>query len=135
MELSEYLNRIKTHPDFGRAFVHCRYIPPVEPHYGSDTDMSPELSRILKKNGISDLYIHQTRAIEHIRHDENVIISTPTASGKSLIYNLAVLKTLMKKKNQKPLYVFPLKALEQDQLKNLSNLLNEIKGREISAEK
>ena len=134
MELSEYLNRIKAHPDFGRAFVHCRYIPPVEPHYGSDTGMSPELSRILKKNGITDLYTHQARAIEHIRYGENVIISTPTASGKSLIYNLTVLETLINNKDAKALYVFPLKALEQDQLKNLSNLLNQLKGREISAE-
>ena len=62
-----------------------------------------------------------------------MIISTPTASGKSLIYNLIVLEALLKDKSSKALYIFPLKALEQDQLKNLSTFLREIKGRKISA--
>jgi len=134
MELSQYLNKIKNHPDFGRAFVHCRYIPPIEPRYGPDPAMNLELTQILRKNGISDLYTHQAEAIEHIRLGENVIISTPTASGKSLIYNLAVLETLLNNEKAKALYIFPLKALEQDQLKNLSTFLKEVKGREISAD-
>jgi DEAD/DEAH box helicase domain-containing protein len=134
MELSQYLNKIKNHPDFGRAFVHCRYIPPVEPRYEPDPGMNLELSKILRENGISDLYTHQAEAIEHIRHGENVIISTPTASGKSLIYNLAVLETLLNNEKAKALYIFPLKALEQDQLKTLSTFLKEVKGREISAD-
>jgi DEAD/DEAH box helicase domain-containing protein len=134
MELSQYLNKIKSHPDFGRAFVHCRYIPPIEPRYGPDSGMDMELSQILRENGISNLYTHQAEAIEHIRRGENVIISTPTASGKSLIYNLAVLEALLNNEKVKALYIFPLKALEQDQIKTLSTFLKDVKGRKISAD-
>jgi len=134
MELSQYIHKIKNHHDFGRAFVHSRYIPPVEARYGPDPSLNLELAHIIRENGISDLYTHQVDAIEQIRRGENVIISTPTASGKSLIYNIAVLEALLNNEKAKALYIFPLKALEQDQLKNLSTLLNQIHGREISAD-
>ena len=134
MKLSQYLHSIENHPDFGRAFVHYRHIPPVEARYGPDPGLKDELSRLLNKNGITRLYTHQCEAINHIRHGENVIISTPTASGKSMIYNLAVLERILNNKKTKALYIFPLKALEQDQLKNLSILLRGIEGRKISAD-
>ncbi|MDB9822179.1 DEAD/DEAH box helicase [Deltaproteobacteria bacterium] len=134
IELSQYLHNIKDHPEFGRAFVHYRYIPPVEAQYGPRPRLNRELSRILEDNGISNLYNHQVDAIEEIRRGENIIISTPTASGKSLIYNLSVLETLLSDEKAKALYVFPLKALEQDQLKNLSAFLKEIREKKISAD-
>ena len=134
MELSQYAHKIENHLDFGPAFVHCRYIPPVEARYGPAPSLNPELAHIIRENGISDLYTHQVDAIEQIRHGANVIISTPTASGKSLIYNIAVLEALLNNEKAKALYIFPLKALEQDQLKNLSTLLNQIHGKKISAD-
>jgi len=72
-------------------------------------------------------------AIKDIRQGANVLVATPTASGKSLIYNIAVLEGLLKNEKSKALYIFPLKALEQDQLKNLSILIKGIKERKISA--
>ena len=71
--------------------------------------------------------------MRHIRQGANVLVSTPTASGKSLIYNLAVLEETRRNPQAKALYVFPLKALEQDQLKSLSVLLEGYKERKISA--
>jgi len=118
VKLSEYVNIIKNDPEFGPAFVHHRYLHPREAIYGSDPGVNTEISKVLQKIGINKLYRHQVDAIEHIRQGKNVLIATPTASGKSLIYNLTVLEALLKDESSKALYIFPLKALEQDQLLN-----------------
>ena len=102
-------------------------------HMGAEYDLDPELSGILREMGIDRLYSHQSEALDLIRRGENVIIATPTASGKSMIFNLAVLERIMADKKAKALYLFPLKALEQDQLKTLSAFIKGIKGRKISA--
>ena len=133
MELSEYINKLKNHMDFGSAFIHHRHIPPLDATYGSEYDLDPELSGMLREMGIGRLYSHQSEALDLIRRGENVIIATPTASGKSMIFNLAVLERIMADKKAKALYLFPLKALEQDQLKTLSAFIKGIKGRKISA--
>ncbi|MBW1914463.1 MAG: DEAD/DEAH box helicase [Deltaproteobacteria bacterium] len=132
MNLTDLLNSIKNHPDFGPSHVYHRYIPPNDAKYGPDPDINPCLMKILKQDGIDKFYSHQTEAMNHINQGENVIIATPTASGKSMIYNLTVLNTILKNKTAKALYIFPLKALEQDQLKTLSSLTKKINEREIS---
>ena len=132
IKFSEYLDFIKNHPDFGQAYVYHRYLPPNDAEYGPDLDVHPELLKTLKKGGMHNLYIHQTKAIKFIRQGENVIIATPTASGKSLIYNLTVLEAILTNNRTKALYIFPLKALEQDQLKNLKTFLKNIRGKRIS---
>ena len=131
--LSEFIYKIKDHPDFGPAFIHSRHMEPVEACYGRGPVLPEELNRILLKNNISNLYTHQSEAIEHIRNRQNVIIATPTASGKSIIYNLSVMETLLNNEHAKALYIFPLKALEQDQMKNLSLYIKKIKSRKIKA--
>jgi DEAD/DEAH box helicase domain-containing protein len=75
--------------------------------------------------GIHPLYRHQAEALEGIRREENVLVATPTASGKSLIYNLAFLEALKRDPEARGLYLFPLKALEQDQLKAFETLSRE----------
>ncbi|OCC15300.1 Helicase domain protein [Dissulfuribacter thermophilus] len=82
----------------------------------------PEIKFILEQNGIYSLYSHQLEAINEIINGKNVIISTPTASGKSLIYNIPVIQSFLENKGTKALYLFPLKALQQDQLKHLTIL-------------
>lgn len=134
INLSDFIYKIRKHPDFGQTFVHLKHIPAVNASYGEAADIPEELSSILLKNKIDKLYSHQVEAIKKIRNNENVIISTPTASGKSLIYNLAILERLIKDEKSKALYIFPLKALEQDQLKTLASYLKEIKSRKITAD-
>jgi len=134
IDLYDFIYKIRSHPDFGQTFVHLKHIQAVEAAYGNALDLPEELSSILSKNKIDKLYCHQTEAIEKIRNNENVIISTPTASGKSLIYNLAILERLLSNERSKALYIFPLKALEQDQLKNLASYLKNIKSRKITAD-
>jgi DEAD/DEAH box helicase domain-containing protein len=133
LELSEYVNIIKGHPEFGEAYTYHRYLPPIEAVHGPDLDLPAEIFRILRHLGIEKFYKHQVDAIRHIRRGENVLVATPTASGKSLIYNVSVLEGLLKNEKTKALYLFPLKALEQDQLKNLSILIEKIKTKKIQA--
>jgi DEAD/DEAH box helicase domain-containing protein len=134
VDLEDYINFIKNHMDFGPSFVHHRYLPPIEAIYGPDPALPNELFSLPQNLGIKGFYKHQVDALRRIRQGAHVLVATPTASGKSLIYNLAVLEAVLKNKDSKALYIFPLKALEQDQLKGLSLFTREIKGKKISAQ-
>jgi DEAD/DEAH box helicase domain-containing protein len=113
--------------------VYQRYVPPIEPEWEEDSLLPLEIRTLLPYLGIRSLFTHQAKALRLIREGANVLVATPTASGKSLIYNLAVLEELFRNPEAKALYLFPLKALEQDQLKSLSLLLDGYKGRKITA--
>ncbi len=78
--------------------------------------------RALKENQIEKLYSHQHSAIEKVLNKENVVVVTPTASGKTLCYNIPVLDAIKKDSNSRAIYLFPTKALSQDQYKELYNL-------------
>ena len=71
---------------------------------------------LLARQGISRLYAHQARAVDQARAGRHVVVATPTASGKSLVYNLPVLESFLINPDSRALYLFPLKALAQDQL-------------------
>jgi DEAD/DEAH box helicase domain-containing protein len=82
-----------------------------------------EIQKLLCQTGIDKLYKHQAQAIDHIRAGHHIVCATPTASGKTLIYNLPVLEKIQQNHNIRALYLFPLKALAQDQLKNFNELV------------
>lgn len=134
MNLSDYIEIIKKQTDFRDLFVYHRYLSHRDPDYGTQPVLNDVLAGAMDVLGFDRLYQHQTAALNHIRQGENVMIATPTASGKSLIYNLAVLENILSDESAKALYLFPLKALAQDQMKNLSKWLNQIKTPKISAE-
>jgi len=134
VKLTKYVNIIKKDPEFGPACVYHRYLPPRKAVYGSDPDLPIEIVHVLRRLGTEKLFKHQADALKRLRAGKNVLVATPTASGKSLVYNIAVLEELLKDEKTKALYIFPLKALEQDQLKNLSILIKGIKERKISAD-
>ncbi|PKN63608.1 MAG: DEAD/DEAH box helicase [Deltaproteobacteria bacterium HGW-Deltaproteobacteria-15] len=133
MELSDLIRVFKEDREIGPASVYYRYVPPIEAECEKNPPVSEGILSILPNIGISRLFTHQSAALRLIRKGANVLVSTPTSSGKSLIYNLAVLEELLKNPQARALYVFPLKALEQDQLKNLTALLDGYKGRKITA--
>lgn len=122
MELSEFIAKVKEHPEFGPGCVYHHYERPRRGEY-HDIRLESSIKALLNKLGISRLYSHQAEAINLIEQGKSVIISTPTASGKSLIYNISILKRLIRNPNSKAIYVFPLKALEQDQLKVLQTIM------------
>jgi len=134
MELSQYIETIKAHSEFRDAVVHHRYLPSRQPVYGPPLSFHADILNTMKHLGLDQLYCHQVEAINHLRQGANVLVATPTASGKSLIYNLTVLEEILRNRESRALYVFPLKALEQDQLKNLQVWLEGVSGSGISAE-
>jgi len=85
-------------------------------------DLRPELVTALAGRGIHRLYTHQADAYSAVRRGRHLVVVTPTASGKTLCYNLPVLQRLLESPEKRALYLFPTKALAQDQLAELSAL-------------
>ena len=85
-------------------------------------DLRPELAAALARRGIERLYSHQAEAFEAVRSGRHLVVVTPTASGKTLCYNLPVLQRLLESPERRALYVYPTKALAQDQLAELGAL-------------
>lgn len=85
--------------------------------------LAPELAQALASRGISALYRHQRRAFELARARRDLVVVTPTASGKTLCYNLPVLQTLLEEPEGRALYLFPTKALSQDQQSALNDVM------------
>jgi DEAD/DEAH box helicase domain-containing protein len=88
--------------------------------------LDTRLGAALRARGITELYSHQARAWELVQDGENVVVVTPTASGKTLCYNLPVLQALLQQPDARVLYLFPTKALAQDQLAELEQLAKEL---------
>ena len=94
--------------------------------------VNPILRRALADRGIGQLYSHQAEAFEAIEQGQNVVVVTPTASGKTLCYNLPVLNLLLADPGARAMYLFPTKALAEDQLHELQTAIDEM-GSEIRA--
>jgi DEAD/DEAH box helicase domain-containing protein len=89
-------------------------------------DLDGRLAAILRQRGIEQLYRHQAAAIESTLAGRNVVITTPTASGKTLCYNAPVLHTILRDPAARALYLFPTKALAQDQLAELHDISDQL---------
>jgi len=123
MTVTEFIRKIENDPDYAGQVSHVESLPAREAVYGRLDDPLPEALRdALGQAGIESLYSHQVSAIERIRGGENVVIVTGTASGKTLCYNVPVIETLLADPSAKALYLFPTKALAQDQRRGLSRL-------------
>ncbi|MBM3751334.1 MAG: DEAD/DEAH box helicase [Acidimicrobiia bacterium] len=100
-----------------------RRLDPVEARYAPFPDsLDPRLIAAFRKRGIDQLYSHQAEAIAHATAGRNVVTVTPTASGKTLCYNAPVIDAILKDSSTRALYLFPTKALAQDQLAELHQL-------------
>jgi DEAD/DEAH box helicase domain-containing protein len=128
MVLSAFVEHIKHSEELGPQIVYHRYLPGQEPRYGICRGISSRTTRLLEKSRIAKLYTHQVEAIEKVKEGKDILVATPTASGKSLIYNIPVLEAMLHNPQTRALYIFPLKALEQDQLKNLLDLISGLPG-------
>lgn len=100
---------------------------PAQTHPLPD-DLPAPVKQALIAAGIHSIYSHQLEAWTHARSGENIILSTGTASGKTLAYNLPVLASLLQDSNARALYLFPTKALAQDQLSVISNQLSVLRS-------
>src|SRR5262245_28813644 len=98
-------------------------LAPVEAQYAPFPDsIDTRLKGALHARGIEQVYTHQAEAIAHALDGRHVVTVTPTASGKTLCYNVPVLNSILTDNSSRALYLFPTKALAQDQLAELHQL-------------
>lgn len=95
----------------------------------ADVDLRSDLRSALRRLGVEQVYSHQAEVLRQVRAGRNVVVATPTASGKTLCFNLPVVESVLATRQSSDvyaLYLFPLKALEHDQLKSLHRLRDAI---------
>jgi DEAD/DEAH box helicase domain-containing protein len=118
----EYIQSLKKSDRLGSQVTACDF-QPSRPGERCDfpEGLSTSVRRIFSQLGINKLYSHQLDAVNAVLRGEHAVISTPTASGKSLIYNLSFFEQFSKDPNSRAFYVFPLKALTWDQFKGFND--------------
>ena len=121
-ELTALLGELEKDPAFLSCVTRWERLPPREGRYSPfPEDLHPRLKTALSSKGIGRLYVHQAKAFEAVRQGKNVVVVTPTASGKTLCYNLPVLQSILENPEKRALYLFPTKALSQDQQSDLND--------------
>jgi DEAD/DEAH box helicase domain-containing protein len=131
--MSQALEKILSSPDFAPNIVVEKLLPATEGSFVPfPPDLDPRIAEALRNRGVSQLYTHQREVWENIKGKgsggiqgsaRNTVVVTPTASGKTLCYNLPVLDTLLDDEKARALYLFPTKALSQDQQSELNELV------------
>ncbi len=125
MNLPQILEQLKNDPRFMANVTAWRMLRPQEARFADfPASMNPSLRKALEQRGIRRPYCHQAEAISRILDNKDVVIVTPTASGKTLCYNVPVLNTVLKNPEARALYLFPTKALSQDQVTELHGLVS-----------
>jgi DEAD/DEAH box helicase domain-containing protein len=118
-----FLDRIVRSEKFGADVVHVASVPASAAAFADLAEpLVPPLARALCDLGIARPYAHQAEAIDRIREGQDVLTVTPTASGKSLIYLLPTFEAALTRPGTRALYLFPYKALAQDQLQGIQEL-------------
>jgi DEAD/DEAH box helicase domain-containing protein len=115
--VAEYLEALEASQSLGPLITGHVVLPDSPPRFAPLSRPWPRaLDGVLERRGIRGLYSHQAEGIDALRAGRNIIVSTPTASGKSLIYTLPVLEHFLRDPDSRALFLFPLKALARDQL-------------------
>src|SRR5512139_521734 len=129
MSLDALLLQLRADRAFMRDVVAWERVPARPGRYAPVTAaLDSHLSEVLQAHGIDQLYTHQAAAVEGVLRGEHVCVVTSTASGKTLCYSLPVLNALLRDPQATALYLFPTKALANDQLASLSELLRDLRG-------
>lgn len=127
MNLEQLLQRLKSEESFTRHVTRWQVIPP-EPAKNAPypANLDPRLVEVMRHRGIDDLYSHQAEAVELAAAGHSFVVPTPTASGKTLCYNLPVLNTILGDSQARALYLFPTKALSQDQMHEVHGIVSDL---------
>ncbi|HYV86369.1 MAG TPA: DEAD/DEAH box helicase [Patescibacteria group bacterium] len=121
--IAEFIARILQSERLGADVVHAAALEPQPASYAALADPLPDaLASALKDLGIARPYSHQAEAIDRVRRGEDVLVVTPTASGKSLVYLVPILEAALRRPGSRSLCLFPYKALAQDQLQGMVEL-------------
>jgi DEAD/DEAH box helicase domain-containing protein len=124
--LQDLLSQLKLSDEYQENIVHWETLEAKTAKTIDFPDsIHPSLKEALQNRGIHALYTHQREAYESVMMRKNIVAVTPTASGKTLCYNLPVLETIIENSNARALYIFPTKALAQDQKSEINELIQE----------
>jgi len=127
MNVAQVVDRLKEDARFRRNLTAWHTVPAQPARYaGFPEKLAPRLVTALQQRGIHDLYTHQREAVDAVLAGENVCVVTPTASGKTLCYNLPVLNRLLGNPQARALYLFPTKALSQDQMHEVQSTVEDL---------
>ena len=122
--LADILQSLRSDPAFSKRITHWETLPPRDGTYVPiPPGVDPRIVEALRRRGIDRLYSHQAATFSAVRDGKSVVLVSPTASGKTLSYNLPVLQSLLEEPAAKALYLFPTKALSQDQQAELNGIL------------
>lgn len=132
-ELKALLSDWRSGRGLGKHLTSMEHLPARQARYGEiPGGLDSRLVAMLRQRGMEKLYSHQSEAVEFALAERNTVVVTPTASGKSLCYNLPVMNSLFEGANA--LYLFPTKALSQDQCAELNELISHLQGTDPSWE-
>lgn len=124
MNVDQLADRLRRDPMFMENVVRWEEIPAREAQYAPFPQALDErLLPALQRRGIHQLYSHQAHAVKEILSGQDVVVVTPTASGKTMCYNLPVLSSILQNEDSRALYLFPTKALSADQVSELYELI------------
>ncbi|NLC43128.1 MAG: DEAD/DEAH box helicase [Clostridiales bacterium] len=125
MNIDQLVDQIQNNQEIMRNVSYWNEIEPRKAKYGPfPKALRTELQEVLEKKGIHQLYSHQSQSIQLSLEGKNVVVVTPTASGKTLCYNLPVVNEILNNDDARALYLFPTKALSQDQVSELHEMLD-----------
>jgi len=123
MNTSAFLHHLTTQPNYNAQIAHIEHIPSCDASYAElDKPLVSSLQQCLDEHRLLPLYNHQAEAVNCARRGKNVMVSTSSASGKTLCYNIPVMEAILTEPGSRALYLFPTKALAQDQLHGLQEL-------------
>jgi len=129
MALNELLDTLRLDPEFMKNVAAWERLPARPARYAPYPDrLDRRLVELVERMGLAPLYTHQAQAIEAALDGQNVVLVTGTASGKSLAYHLTALQAILADPAATALYLFPTKALAQDQAASLAALLDQLEG-------
>ena len=133
MTLSEFVRALRDDPRFMENVTEWRVLPAREAKYAPfPRELDARIVQVLKARGIERLYTHQRQALDCAIAGRDFVVVTPTASGKTLCYNLPVLNAILKDDAARALYLFPTKALSSDQVAELYSMVEAL-GADIKA--
>lgn len=128
MTITDLIKEIQKSKDLG-VIAHNEVISKMSASFGeTKKPLKKQTLEALKSLNINHLFSHQAEGIDLVKKGKNLVVMTPTASGKSLIYNIPIIEELLKNPESKALYIFPLKSLAQDQKASFDELTSTIEG-------
>lgn len=127
MTLEQIIDFLRSDRAMSDAISKWQIFPPRRARYAEFPEgIDERLATTLRARGIGRLYTHQRVAIDAVREGRDIVVVTPTASGKTLCYNVPVLDAILKQPDTRALYLFPTKALSQDQMSEVHDIVQQL---------